>query len=129
MRTRQKRLAEYFTKNSWRDRKGEVIEALPFSLRLPTVGLQRRKNYTSDEAYAWPPKNWAQVQGLAATLQYAHLWVALMAMAGRHGEMLSLQRDCVEFHGMVRLTRTARRTSSVVDWTGKSGSGSYRTLR
>lgn len=61
--TRQKRLAEYFTKNSWRDRKGEVIEALPFSLRLSTVGLQRRKNYTSDEAYAWPPKNWAQVQG------------------------------------------------------------------
>lgn len=95
--TRQKRLAEYFTKNSWRDRKGEVIEALPFSLRLSTVGLQRRKNYTSDEAYAWPPKNWAQVQGLAATLQYAHLWVALMTMAGRHGEMLSLQRDCVEF--------------------------------
>lgn len=95
--TRQKRLAYYCAQNSWRDSKGNLIEAPPFPLRLSSLGLKNRKDYSPDEPFAWPPKNWAQFQGLAATLQFAHLWVALMATAGRHGELLSLQRECVEF--------------------------------
>lgn len=37
------------------------------------------------------------MQVLAATLQSAHLWIALLAMAGRISEVETLQRDCVEW--------------------------------
>ncbi len=97
IKIRQKRLADYFSQHSWCDRKGKVIDAPPFPLMLSVVGLKNCKDYSPEYAFEWPPKNWAQIRGLAVTLQFAHLWVALMAMAGRHGEILSLQRDCVEF--------------------------------
>lgn len=47
--------------------------------------------------FEWPLTTWDQVKVLSVTLQSAHLWIALLAMAGRISEIKSLARNCVEW--------------------------------
>ena len=86
----------YFEKNEWRDRNGEVISKPPFSLKYNTGGGSNYKDGTAKDVYEWPPRLWSGVQVLAVTLQRAHQWLAMLVMAGRQGEVLTLKRDCVE---------------------------------
>ena len=86
-------LAQYFSQHTWHDGEGRPITAPPFPLKTVTGrGGVRQKARPH-----WPPRTWEQVQVLAATLQSAHLWIALLAMAGRISEVETLERDCVEW--------------------------------
>lgn len=88
------RIVRYFEQHDWRDRHGELITELPFTLRHNTKGSESKDTSRNDECI-WPPQTWSSVQSLAATLQRAHLWLALLIMAPRQGEVLALKRDCV----------------------------------
>jgi integrase len=93
-----RRVINYFAANSWHDRNGQLIEKPPFILKH---GSDRGKHLRSDplqhDHAEWPPKNWSSVQSLAVSLQSAHIWMALLVMAARMGEVATLGRDCVEF--------------------------------
>lgn len=92
------RIARYFQTNVWRDRNGQVIEKPPFSLKHGSDrGKSQRIDHSEHDPFEWPPKNWSSIQALAVTLQSAHLWMALLVMAARIGEIATLGRDCVEF--------------------------------
>ena len=91
--SRQKRLARYFSQYTWRDRAEQPITSPPFPLATASQrGFAKGKKRPN-----WPPSSWEQVQVLAATLQSSHLWIALLAMAGRISEVETLERDCVEW--------------------------------
>lgn len=90
-------IKEYFEMNVWRDKSGVEIKAPPFLLKHSNKGWHSRTNTSIDKSHSWPPTLWSQVKSLVVSLQTAHLWVALMAMAGRQSELLSLKRDCIEF--------------------------------
>lgn len=92
------RIAHYFQTNVWRDRNGRVIEKPPFDLNH---GSDRGKHFRNDpsqhDPFEWPPRHWLSIQNLAVNLQNAHLWMALLVMAARIGEVATLGRDCIEF--------------------------------
>lgn len=91
--SRQIALAKYFSQHTWRDREGRPITAPPFPLETVTArGFAKGKQRPH-----WPPSSWEQVQVLAVTLQSCHLWIALLAMAGRISEIETLERGCVEW--------------------------------
>jgi integrase len=88
---RSAKLVSYFERNVWRDRDGQPITATPFYLRTASGRGRSKKEFN------WPPTNWDQIKILSVTLQSAHLWIALLAMAGRISEIMSLPRNCVEW--------------------------------
>jgi integrase len=88
---RMVRLRQYFEQNDWRGCDGLAITTPPFQLKTAT-GRGR-----STKKFDWPPTTWDQVKVLSATLQSAHLWISLLAMAGRISEIRSLPRACVEW--------------------------------
>lgn len=93
-----RRIGLYFEANIWHDRNGQVIEKPPFGLRHGTgKGKHNLKDPSQHDPCEWPPRHWDSVQTLAVTLQSAHMWIALLVMAARIGEVATLQRDCVEF--------------------------------
>lgn len=96
--TLKRRLSRYFDENVWRDGAGQVIAAPPFRFK---IGSNRGAHMTTEELKAdhheWPPRTWDHVNALATSLQAGHLWIALLAMAGRISEVSSLKRDCVEW--------------------------------
>jgi integrase len=93
-----RRIKNYFDSNIWRDRNGQVIEKPPFELKHGSDrGKHALKDPSEHDPFEWPPRNWASVQALAVTLQSAHLWMALLVMAARVGEVATLGRECVEF--------------------------------
>lgn len=94
----QRRITRYFETNVWRDSNGQVIEKPPFDLfHNADKGKHRLKDQSQCDPLQWPPKHWTSVQTLAVTLQSAHLWIALLVMAARIGEVATLGRNCVEF--------------------------------
>lgn len=88
-----RRIVRYFKNSVWCDRNGKPIEALPFPLRHNTLGYSKLGNW-GDES-EWPPRTYASIRVLAGALQRAHLWLAMLIMASRVGEVLVLKRDCV----------------------------------
>ena len=92
------RIARYFETNVWRDRNGQVIEEPPFALKHGTDRAKhKRKNPSHHYPFEWPPRTWNSLETLTVTLQSAHLWMALLVMAARIGEVATLGRHCVEF--------------------------------
>lgn len=92
------RISRYFETNAWHDRNGRVIEKPPFELQTGSdSGKHFRNDPSQHDNYEWPPRTWASVQALAVTLQSSHLWIALLVMAARIGEVATLGRSCVEF--------------------------------
>lgn len=88
---KKRRLARYFEENTWRDRKGNPLAAPPFALKIGDgYGFAGASN-----PHEWPIRTWAHVQNLSATLQAAHLWIALLALAGRDSEVQTLKRGCI----------------------------------
>lgn len=87
------RLANYFEQNVWRDSNGDPLAAPCFPLKIgDAYGFAKNCN-----VYEWPPRTLAHVHNLSVTLQAAHLWIALLAMAGRDSEVQTLKRDCVSW--------------------------------
>lgn len=93
-----RRINRYFQTNVWRDRNEQVIKKPPFDLQH---GGNSGKHFLNDpsqyDPFEWPPRHWSSVQALAVTLQAAHLWMALLVMAARIGEVATLGRDLSEF--------------------------------
>lgn len=94
----RKQIKAYFETNVWRNRDGLVIDIPPFDLRHGSArGRRDLKHSTRAKAIDWPPTTWSSIQALAASLQAAHLWIALLVMAARIGEIATLKRECIEF--------------------------------
>jgi hypothetical protein len=98
MKAMQIRLCRYFAKTTWFDRHGQPIVTPPFSIKIGAGrGVYKTKDPKKSDPYAWPPRNWGHIQSLAVVLQSSHMWVALLAMAGRVSEVMTLTRDCIEW--------------------------------
>lgn len=80
-------IQEHLEQNPWLDRAGKPLLP-PFSL---TISCGRRNS----EPCEWPPRTYEHVVTLSVTLQSAHLFITLLASAGRIGEVTNLARDCV----------------------------------
>jgi integrase len=92
------RIPRYFRANLWRDRNGRVIERPPFNLmHADEFKKDICKIPSQYDPFEWPPRHWSSVQALAVTLQSAHLWIILLVMAARIGEVALLRRSCIEF--------------------------------
>lgn len=89
-------LADYFKENPWRDREGAAIISPPFPIRHGSLRGQNRTLKAIDPA-EWPVRTWASVANLAVILQSAHMWITLLMMAGRIGEIMTLRRGCIEW--------------------------------
>lgn len=81
-------VADLLASSPWRDRAGRPLTP-PFPLRS---GVGR----SGADAEEWPPRTWEQVETLSVTVQAAHLFIALLACAGRIGEVATLTRACIE---------------------------------
>lgn len=81
-------ISRHLSAHPWRTRDGKPLVP-PFSLR---TCAGRRGQSTLE----WPPRTWEQVIALSTTLQTAHLFLVLLASAGRIGEVATLTRACVE---------------------------------
>lgn len=89
-------LSKYFSKNSWVDRYGGLLTEPPFSLRHGSgKGRHNAEDISKDNQFEWPPRTWDSFKNLSVCLQSANLWLTLLALAGRVGEVLTLKRDCV----------------------------------
>jgi len=86
----QRFISGYLKKHPWLDDSGRPLIP-PFPL---TTGFVSRggRNVNPQE---WPPRTREQISILSQTLQSAHLFITLLACAGRIGEVESLERDCV----------------------------------
>ena len=93
-----RRIRRYFKNHTFCDRNGQVIDKPPFPLLHQ---IDSAKNLCKDPSLydpcEWPPNNWSSVQTLCAILQGAHLWIALLVMVARIGEVATLGRNCVVF--------------------------------
>jgi hypothetical protein len=86
----------------WKDSNGEPIVQLPFPIKLSTMDagltglpVEERASHAQARSAMWPPRNLAQIKGLVATVQKAHVFIVLLSDAGRHGETMDLGRDCI----------------------------------
>ncbi|KHA77548.1 hypothetical protein NC77_17175 [Janthinobacterium lividum] len=89
-------LTGYFKEHMWRDREGAIINTPPFPMRHGSLRGQKKAASPIDPS-EWPIRTWASVANLAVMLQSAHMWIALLMMAGRIGEIMTLRRDCIEW--------------------------------
>lgn len=72
---------------SWHDNQRNVISKLPFNLHVRGVGMR--------EDMIWPPRTGSQLLQLIKRLQISHLWITLLSVGSRIGELLSMQRGVV----------------------------------
>jgi integrase len=91
---RRKKVAELLDGWLWRDEDGQPIERPPFSINLSNTGSKRTVAHTSQ---IWPPRKLAEVFGLIANVQLAHLFVVSLSTGARKAETLDLQRTCLEY--------------------------------
>jgi hypothetical protein len=89
-------LAGYFKEHLWRDREGSIIIKPPFLIRHGSLRGQNNAAKAIDPG-EWPIRTWASVANLTVILQSAHMWITLLMMAGRIGEIMTLRRGCIEW--------------------------------
>lgn len=94
-------IANHLRSHPWLDNSGKPLK--------PTFALMTGAKAT--DRFEWPPRTYEHIKVLSVTLQSAHLFITLLACAGRIGEVEGLQRSCV---------RTARDGKDYVHgWTYK----------
>lgn len=71
----------------WLDRAGRPL--------TPPFALTTAKGTHGAETLEWPPRTYEHIVSLSLTLQGAHLFISLLACAGRIGEVAALKRHCV----------------------------------
>lgn len=89
---RKERLQTYLSKFVWRGRDGRDLLPLPFDLKVNHGATSANAHPRQD----WLPTTWSGIKHLTSLLQTAHLWIALLATAGRISEVSALQKDCVQ---------------------------------
>lgn len=83
----QQRIRAHMERNPWLDRAGKPLSpSFPLSTASGKQGADPRE---------WPPRNWEHIVTLCITLQAAHLFITLLASAGRIGEVTNLSRGCI----------------------------------
>lgn len=82
-----RRIDGYMNRHPWRDRAGKPL--------LPPFRLTTSSGKQGADLFEWPPRTWEHVITMSVTLQAAHLFITLLASAGRIGEVATLVRDCV----------------------------------
>lgn len=82
---RRLKFRHILAEHKWTDSKGNEIHAPPFPLTANVWGG------AALEAGEWPPTTAAHVVGLLQLLQMSHLWIALLSVGSRIGEMLSFR--------------------------------------
>jgi integrase len=75
----------HLCEHPWIDRAGK-----PLQPSFPLMSSAKNK-----DKFEWPPRGFDQLRVLSATLQSAHLFLTLLASAGRIGEVATLPRSCV----------------------------------
>jgi hypothetical protein len=78
-------IARHLCEHPWAARAGNSLQP-----DFPLVTGARSK-----DKFEWPPRNFEQLKFLSVTLQSAHLFLTLLASAGRIGEVDTLPRSCV----------------------------------
>lgn len=78
-------IARHLREYPWKDRAGK-----PLKPNFPLITGSKCK-----DRFEWPPRNYEQLRVLSVTLQSAHLFLTLLACAGRIGEIETLLRSCV----------------------------------
>lgn len=78
-------IARHLEDHPWLDALGKPLKP-KFPLKTGALGKEK---------FQFPPANWEQLKVLSATLQSAHLFLTLLASAGRIGEVDTLPRACV----------------------------------
>jgi hypothetical protein len=82
-------IAERIARDPWLDSAGRPL--------VPPFCLKTAANFRADN-FEWPIRNWEHVVSLSTLVQTAHGFIALLATAGRIGEVRTLKRSCVELH-------------------------------
>lgn len=78
--------ARHLKDHPWMDSMGRPLKP-NFPLKTGARGKDK---------FQFPPRSWEQLKVLSATLQSAHLFLTLLAAAGRIGEVETLLRSCVK---------------------------------
>lgn len=79
---------ENIATHPWRDQGG-----LPLVPSFPLITCNGKYGADNKE---WPPRTWEQISTLSVTLQAAHIFISLLACAGRSGEVATLTRACID---------------------------------
>ncbi|MCL4722925.1 MAG: hypothetical protein KJZ90_01495 [Rhodocyclaceae bacterium] len=77
-------ITDHIAAHPWKDRAGRPL--------TPRFRLRICRGTNGADTEEWPPRTWEQVSALSVTLQAAHLFIALLACAGRIGEVATLTR-------------------------------------
>ncbi|QJC81569.1 hypothetical protein [Pseudomonas umsongensis] len=85
----QKFTANYFCE--FKEREG--ADVLDYSLYVGPARINGKMTEYLSWGY-WPPKDFVQFKAACAALQGAHLWLVMLAVAGRSQEILSIPRKC-----------------------------------
>lgn len=80
-------IAAHFAKYPWLDRAGRPL--------IPPFALTTANGRSGADTLEWPPRTQEHLINLSVTLQASHLFISLLACAGRIGEVATLKRHCV----------------------------------
>lgn len=78
-------IAGHLRKHPWTSRAGKLLQP-DFPLMTGVKAADR---------FEWPPRTYEHLKVLSVTLQSAHMFITLLACAGRIGEVETLPRSCV----------------------------------
>ena len=70
----------------WIDPAGKPLLELPMKASFSALQVGE---------FQWPPRTDHQARSMLNVLQASHLWLISLALAGRHGEILSLKEGCL----------------------------------
>ncbi len=87
-RWRREQFEELIAAHQWIGSDGKFLKEPPFPLTLT-------RNMAKFKAGQWPPTSSTQVTALLQLLQMAHLWIVLLSVGSRIGEMLSVRAGSV----------------------------------
>lgn len=80
-------IAAHLAKHPWLNRAGRPL--------TPPYGLTTAKKRYGSDTREWPPRTYEHIVTLSVTLQTSHMFISLLACAGRIGEVATLKRNCV----------------------------------
>jgi len=80
-------LAAHLSEYPWLDRTGRPL--------IPPFPLTTARGKYGAGTLEWPPRTYEHIMNLSVTLQASHLFISLLACAGRIGEVATLTRHCV----------------------------------
>lgn len=80
-------IAAHLAKYPWLDRAGRPL--------TPHFALTTANGKHGADTLEWPPRTHEHIINLSVTLQASHLFISLLACAGRIGEVATLKRHCV----------------------------------